>query len=239
MFHDGFGDEYSLGDEELMTVQGLDGYGGYGGDGGDEGYGAYAGFGCPRCGFGDASRGRDDELSQYEDMSAYEDMNGYDDLGHAFRRDAARTATCVPGEVRQGRDGQLYAWVEGYDGLGSAVGFWSLLPAIAKTVLPLAAKYVPQVLRSFQSRPRPVAYAAPAPQMMPMPPAQQAQADEGDELSAYGADAGEELLSDDEEPGRTTGGVDGGMEGYVRERRPRTREFRRPAQAPEIWRPLW
>ncbi|QEU90452.1 hypothetical protein [Streptomyces kanamyceticus] len=224
MFHDGSGDEYGLGDEELMTVQGLDGHDGYGGY---EGYGAYAGYGCPMCGYGDGNRGQGDELGQYEDMGQYED------LGHVFLPNAPRTATCVPGEVRRGRDGQLYAWVEGHDGLGSPVGFWSLLPAIASAVLPLAAKYLPQVVRAFQGRPRPA-----APQVMPMPPAPQASADEGDELSAYGADEEDLSLAADEDLDGP-GDIDGGIEGYVRERRARTRAFRRPTQAPELWRPLW
>jgi len=31
------------------------------------------------------------------------------------------------GETRMGPDGNLYQWVEGIDGLGNPIGFWSKL----------------------------------------------------------------------------------------------------------------
>ncbi|MFD6432298.1 hypothetical protein [Streptomyces venezuelae] len=206
-----------LGDEELMTVQGLDGYDGYAAY---DGFGGYAGY------------------EGYDGYGACDDLGQHEELGHAYRPHAPRTARCVPGEVRRGRDGRLYEWVEGYDGLGSPVGFWSVLPAVAKTVLPLAARYLPQVLRAARGRrpglpravPVPVPYTAPVP-MPPVPPMPQPpQAEEDEELRGYGE--GEEPLASADEPGP-------GVEGYVRERRARTREFRRPAQAPELWRPIW
>ncbi|WP_327352106.1 hypothetical protein [Streptomyces sp. NBC_01304] len=264
MFHDGLDDGlddgFDLGDEELMTVQGLDGYG------------AYGAYGCAMCGYGDCPG--DGTCGQYEDVAGYgqpagmgqygqeEPLGWYgetDELGHTFQPQAAHTARCVPGEVRRGRDGRLYEWVEGYDGLGSPVGFWSLIPALAKTVLPLAARYLPQVLRAVRGRrpprmlPPAMQYAAPTPLVAPMPPAPEAPPGEGDELNGFGYGYGygegpaDEPLAEGEEPGGTGDYVpgpegnpgQGGVEGYVRERRPRTRAFRRPVQAPELWRPLW
>ncbi|WP_055566692.1 hypothetical protein [Streptomyces atriruber] len=234
MLHDGYEGYDGLGDEELMTVQGLDGYEGYDGYAGYDGYEGYGAY---------------DDLGQYEDLSQYDDIGQPEELGHAYLPHAPRTARCVPGEVRQGRDGRLYQWVEGYDGLGSPVGFWSVLPAIAKAALPLAARYLPQVLRAVGGRRRMVPRGVPAPVPyglpMPIPSAVPAQppADEDEELRGYGE--GDEPLAADEEPGMgrygdcgDRGGT-GGVEGYVHERSTRTRKFRRPAQAPELWRPIW
>jgi hypothetical protein len=52
------------------------------------------------------------------------------------------------GEVRRGPDGQVYQWVEGVDGLGNAIGFWSALKKIGQQVLSKAgsiAKFIPGV----------------------------------------------------------------------------------------------
>jgi hypothetical protein len=63
------------------------------------------------------------------------------------------------GEVRQGPDGNLYQWVEGYDGLGNPVGFWKSLRRLARGVirraLPLARQFIPgaQALRLLRWRP--------------------------------------------------------------------------------------
>ena len=119
----------------------------------------------------------------------------------------------VLGEVRQGPDGRLYQWVEGYDGLGAPVGFWSLIPAIASAVLPMAAKALPklfsaargagagQILQRIlpqasrilqQIAPampavQPMAAAQPMPaQPMPAQPMPVA-ADTSDELTGFGA----------------------------------------------------
>jgi hypothetical protein len=40
------------------------------------------------------------------------------------------------GEVRAGPDGNLYQWVEGYDGLGNPVGFWKRLKKLARRAIP-------------------------------------------------------------------------------------------------------
>jgi hypothetical protein len=47
------------------------------------------------------------------------------------------------GEVRQGPDGNLYQWMEGYDGLGNPVGFWKKLKRLAKKALPIAQNFIP------------------------------------------------------------------------------------------------
>jgi hypothetical protein len=103
MFDDMFGEE------ELMTVRGLDGYGDY------------------------------DGLYEAPDGSVYQ-MQGLDDDPDGMRDGYV-------GEICEGPDGRLYQWVEGYDGLGAPIGFWSLLPAVAKAALPLVARYGPRLLR--------------------------------------------------------------------------------------------
>jgi hypothetical protein len=63
------------------------------------------------------------------------------------------------GEVRQGPDGHLYQWVQGYDGLGNPVGFWKKLKRLARNVarraLPLAQQFIPggQALRLLRWKP--------------------------------------------------------------------------------------
>jgi hypothetical protein len=197
-----------LGDEELMTVQGLDDYGECG-----------ALYQAP-----DGSLYQMQGLEDPLDESLYETEGSEDDLG-GF-------GDAVPGEVRLGADGRLYQWVEGYDGLGDPIGFWSLLPAIAKTVLPIVASKVapglrrilPRALRSLQQfapivpAVRPMPIVQPAPVMQPVPvmqPTEQptpATDDGGDDLTGFGAlyqapDGGlyqmqgfadEERLADDE-----------------------------------------
>ena len=110
-------------------------------------------------------------------------------------------ADAVPGEVRLGDDGRLYQWVQGYDGLGDPVGFWSLIPSIAKTVLPMVASRIAPRLRRFLApavRPAPVVRRArvvrPAPMVQPVPDVQQtmepqvtAPDDAGDDLTGFGA----------------------------------------------------
>lgn len=52
------------------------------------------------------------------------------------------------GEVRRGPDGQVYQWVEGVDGLGNAIGFWSSLKKLGQQALSKAgglAKFIPGV----------------------------------------------------------------------------------------------
>jgi hypothetical protein len=199
MFYDG------LGDEELMTVQGLDSYGDYG------------------------------ALYQAPDGSLYQ-MQGFSDMPdgsvspvQGFDDALGGPGDGVPGEVRQGPDGRLYQWVEGYDGLGDPVGFWSLIPAVAKTVLPVVAsrilpkllsaggrgaagqvlrRILPQASRFVQQiaptmpvvPPIPVVQAPPVVQPMPVQPMQvqpmpvqpmpeqpmPAAPDAGDELTGYG-----------------------------------------------------
>jgi hypothetical protein len=170
-----------LGDEELMTVQGLEDYGDYG------------------------------ALYQAPDGSLYQ-MSGFDDefdgslyAAKGFDDDLGGPGD-FPGEVRQGADGRLYQWVEGYDGLGDPVGFWSLIPSIAKTVLPVVASKVvprlrrilPQALRSLRQfapvvppvQPMPV--VAPRPVVQPTPVVQPASEqpeteDTSDDLTGFGA----------------------------------------------------
>jgi hypothetical protein len=45
------------------------------------------------------------------------------------------------GEVRRGPDGDLYQWVEGIDGLGNPVGFWSKIKSFAKKAVKTVSKY--------------------------------------------------------------------------------------------------
>jgi hypothetical protein len=51
------------------------------------------------------------------------------------------------GEVRAGPDGNLYQWVQGVDGLGNLVGFWSALKRrarkLARRALPFAQRFAP------------------------------------------------------------------------------------------------
>jgi hypothetical protein len=101
-----------------------------------------------------------------------------------------------PGEIRENSDGRLYQWVEGYDGLGNPVGFWSLIPAIAKAALPLVSRVAPQLLRSGAGQLlqrvlpqatrilRQVVPTQPAPAAVPMPAAP---APDSDELTGIGA----------------------------------------------------
>jgi hypothetical protein len=63
------------------------------------------------------------------------------------------------GEVRQGPDGNLYQWVEGYDGLGNPIGFWKKLKRLARRAvrhaLPIARQFIPgaQALKLLRWRP--------------------------------------------------------------------------------------
>jgi hypothetical protein len=251
-----------LGDEELMTVQGLDGYGDY------SEYGA---------------------LYQAPDGSLYQ-VQGLaespDPLGEG-----------VPGEVRQGPDGRAYQWVQGYDGLGEPVGFWFLAPlaraALARAALPLAARFLPQLLRAggaggaAQILQRVLPQAASFLQQVPPQAAAPSVPAASDELTGVGAlyqapdgslyqvqgfaederlaedelirglDEDERLaedelirgLDEDERYGEDEAlrGVEGyvrengvhGMDAYVAPEGPQTRAFIRPAQAPPMWRPLW
>jgi hypothetical protein len=213
----------------------------------------------------------------------------------------AAQSACVPGEVRQGPDGRLYQWVEGYDGLGGPVGFWSLIPALAKTLLPMASQILPKILGSgggggaggilqsilpqaaglFQPPGTPpvtpvatsdeltgmgALYQAPDGSYHPVqgpddygvqgPDDYGVQGPDDEILQGYGdgeplsedevlrgyADDGERL-GDEEELRDADGFVPeegmNGTEGYVRQRRPRTRAFTRPARPPVMWRPLW
>lgn len=49
------------------------------------------------------------------------------------------------GETKMGPDGNLYQWVEGIDGLGNPIGFWSKLKKLGKKTLRTAARYHPGV----------------------------------------------------------------------------------------------
>ncbi len=49
------------------------------------------------------------------------------------------------GETKMGPDGNLYEWVEGIDGLGNSIGFWSKFKKIGKRALRTAARYHPAV----------------------------------------------------------------------------------------------
>ena len=173
--------DYGLGDEELMTVQGLDDFGEYG------------------------------ALYQAPDGSLYQ-MQGFEDPldeslydAEGFEDDIGGVEDAAPGEVRLGADGQLYQWVQGYDGLGDPVGFWSLIPGIAKTVLPIVAsklapglsRILPQALRSLRQytpvvRPMPLVQRTPVVRQAPVvqPAAEQpapATDDAGEDLTGYGA----------------------------------------------------
>ena len=168
-----------LGDEELMTVQGLDDYGDY------DGYDDYAG------------------LYQAPDGSLYQ-MQGFDEALDDSLYDGFEDGPgdAVPGEVRLGADGRLYQWVEGYDGLGEPVGFWSLIPGIAKTVLPVVAskvlprlrRWLPQAARTLRQfapvapvvAPTPVVQQAPVMQPAPEQPPPAA-AEDTDDLTGFGA----------------------------------------------------
>ena len=97
-----------LGDEELMTVQGFDDFADYG-----------ALYQAP-----------DGSLFQMQGFDESLDESLYDPDGFADELDEA--PDMLPGEVRLGADGRLYQWVQGYDGLGDPVGFWSLIPALRR-----------------------------------------------------------------------------------------------------------
>lgn len=167
-------------------------------------------------------------LYQAPDGSLFQ-VQGFDD-------DLQDGADAVPGEVRLGDDGRLYQWVQGYDGLGDPVGFWSLLPGIAKTVLPMVASRVVPRLRRFLApavRPAPVVRRAPVapPPVTQQDPQVPVPDDTGEDLTGFAAlyqapDGGlyqmpgvgdDELYGSDE--------LDGdddelrGTEGYVREPR--------------------
>lgn len=124
-------------------------------------------------------------------VQGFDDELGDDELGDP--------ADAVPGEVRLGDDGRLYQWVQGYDGLGDPVGFWSLIPGIAKTVLPIVASRLAPRLRRFLGPavpPAPVMrrtrVVPPAPVVRPVPDVQQtmepqapAPDDAGDDLTGF------------------------------------------------------
>ena len=68
------------------------------------------------------------------------------------------------GEVRSGPDGNLYQWVEGYDGLGNPIGFWRRLRRLARS----AVSRVPAVAAAraalrMAADPQPGNYTQPAP----------------------------------------------------------------------------
>ena len=67
------------------------------------------------------------------------------------------------GEVRAGPDGNLYQWVEGYDGLGNPIGFWRRLRRLARS----AVSRVPAVAAAraalrMAAGPQPGSYPQPA-----------------------------------------------------------------------------
>lgn len=47
------------------------------------------------------------------------------------------------GETKMGPDGNLYQWVEGIDGLGNPIGFWSKLKKLGRKALKTAVRYHP------------------------------------------------------------------------------------------------
>ncbi|MCI0695250.1 hypothetical protein L0337_24990 [candidate division KSB1 bacterium] len=51
------------------------------------------------------------------------------------------------GEVEEGPDGQLYEWVEGVDGLGNPLGFWSALKRAAGGLIRTASRALPLAAR--------------------------------------------------------------------------------------------
>lgn len=59
------------------------------------------------------------------------------------------------GEMRQGPDGKVYQWINGVDGLGNPIGWWSV---VASALAPLARKAVKWVakrgVRAFSKRGR-------------------------------------------------------------------------------------
>jgi hypothetical protein len=174
-----------LDDEELMTVQGLDDYGEYG---------DYAGYGA-------LYQTPDGSLYQMQGLEGSLDESLYD--AECLEDDIGGYGDAVPGEVRLGSDGRLYQWVQGYDGLGDPVGFWSLIPGIAKTVLPIVASKVAPHLRRFLPRAirglrqfapvaRPMSVVQPTPVLQPtavVPPAAEQPAPEADgneDLTGFG-----------------------------------------------------
>lgn len=76
-----------------------------------------------------------------------------------------------PGEVRTGPDGNLYQWVEGYDGLGNPMGFWRKLRRLARRAL----KYYPPAWALRAARPflrRALPFAQRVASFIPIPQAQ-------------------------------------------------------------------
>ncbi|MFN8679189.1 MAG: hypothetical protein U0Z70_22600 [Thermomicrobiales bacterium] len=51
------------------------------------------------------------------------------------------------GEVRPGPDGNLYAWVQGIDGLGNPVGFWRRLKRLRRRLQPFLRSALPMASR--------------------------------------------------------------------------------------------
>lgn len=66
------------------------------------------------------------------------------------------------GETRMGPDGNLYQWVEGIDGLGNPIGFWSRLQRLRKKFKRFAQKALPVVQQVASQIPIPEAQEAAA-----------------------------------------------------------------------------
>jgi hypothetical protein len=70
------------------------------------------------------------------------------------------------GEVRQGPDGNLYQWVQGVDGLGNPIGFWSLVRRARRfaqrRLRPLLRRALPLAQRVVSAIPLPQAQAVAA-----------------------------------------------------------------------------
>jgi hypothetical protein len=165
---------------------------------------------------------------------------GASHLGH----DGVGCASCLgtPGEVRTGADGQPYEWVEGIDGLGNPVGLWRAARRAARSAQRVARQAMPLVQQ--------VAPFVPggAEALRAATPFLQRAGVAADGVGALDAD----LAEDFDLPAEAGAELDGfgqaylwdqpalrGLDAYVPTPQPSTPRFVPPAQAPEMWKPLW
>ena len=229
-----------LGDEELMTVQGLDGYGDYGAlyqapDGSLYQAQGLAEFSDP------LGEGIPGEVRHGSDGRTYQWVQGYDGLGEPvgfwFLRPLARAA--LPLAARY-----LPQLLRAAGARGAS--------QILQQILPQAASVLQQVPPQAAASAMPAAASDGLTGIGAL-----YQAPDGSLYQVQGFAEDERLAEDDlirglhedERYGEDEAlrGVEGyvrqngvhGMDAYVAPEGPQTRAFVRPAQAPDMWRPLW
>lgn len=160
------------------------------------------------------------------------------------------------GEVRQGPDGNLYEWTHGVDGLGNPVGFWKKLKRFARRAHRFVKKLAPMVQKVASFIPLPQAQAVAkgielargagvlgvdgVGALYESPDGTVYQGIDDDDVQGLAAEDEIQGFADDEVQGYGQD-EDGtaGLAAYVPDAPAGTRWFQPPAQAPDIWKPLW